>query len=406
MDQWLEWERPWLLLLFLPLLLGWWWSRSHFFFKKSHAYLAHAPMNGNTRLHFMMRWFRFQYPHLLRLIVCCCLIAAMVDVTRGYGVVEEKHGTHRIFLILDSSSSMYGFQQVITPSITCTTTAKFFPRIHGACRALYKMVDEVERFAMTKENADDLIGLIQFAFHSYVVAYPTNDYEGLRKRINDLEHYLESILGKSTYMHLAIWDAYLMALERNMQKDSGFTYLSGEEVRNLAIALAPGDSALSPFVVSDGLRAKLEFIRIEMRDTVFIVITDAVVNYLTRFVEEGTPYSIRRQMQFGELLQTPFFYLSTDEFYPELKDLAQRTGWGEQDGPGRGDFLMVKSENDYAQMSALMSRILRERFSMKIQHSIVQRESYAEWFTGVALFFFLLSIWWKKSFGRSLTDIE
>ena len=110
--------------------------------------------------------------------------------------------------------------------------------------------------------------------------------------------------------------------------------------------------------------------------------------------------------QLAELLETPFFYLSTDEFYPELKRLARHTGSGPPDGPNRGDFFMVKKDGDYAQMSELVSAILKARFSQKITVNVIRRESYAEVCVGIALVLFIVSLWWNKTFARSLTDTE
>lgn len=403
---WLVWENPWWLLLILPLMLGWWFRRESYYFKKPYAYLTPILFPIRARMRTGKQRLRFDTPKVLRLAIMFLLIAALGDVTRTYEFVEGKTRVHRIFLILDSSSSMYGFSQNRFQSITCATTAKFFPRIHGACRALYRVIDEVERFTTSKGGGtQDMIGLVQFAGYSYVISYPTNDYEGFRRRVDDVELYLAKILGISTNMHLAIWDAYLMAFERNMAKNSNFTYLNGQDIRSLAMALIPGEKS-SPLVLSDELREKLIRMRQELRDTTFIVITDALVNFLQGPLEHGSPYSIRREMQLGAFLETPFFYLSTDEFYPELKRLARLTGWGEPSAASRGDFLMVKKEGDYAQMSELVATILKGRFSERVSSRATRRESYAEWFLVVALFFLLLSIGWKKSIARSLTDTE
>ena len=403
-NQWLGLQNPWWLLLILPLMLGWWFSREPYYFRKSFAYLTPISLAIRVRIH--AEKFRFDVPKALRLIVMFLFIAALADITRTYEFVEGKAGVHRIFLVFDSSSSTYGFSQNRFRSITCSTTAKFFPRLHGACRAVYRVIDEVERFAISKgRGAQDVIGLVQFANYSYVISYPTNDYEGFRKRVDDMELYLAKILGTSTNMHLAIWDAYLMALERNMAKNSNFTYLSGQDIRSLAIALAPGEKS-SRLTLPDGLREKLAAMRQELRDTTFIVITDALVNFLQGPLEHGSPYSIRRQMQLAEFLETPFFYLSTDEFYPELKRLARLTGHGEPDAASRGDFLMVKKEGDYAQMSELVSAVLKGRFSERVLVRATRRESYGQWCVLAALFFLFLSIGWKKSGARSLTDKE
>ena len=401
-----EWQNPLCLLLIIPLLIGWWWMRRPHYVQKAHTHLAPLCLEMNTGMRRFMRAIRFESPNFFRFLVVLLLMMAMVDVTRTYELVQDQAGTHRIFLIWDSSSSTYGFRQSLFPSITCSTTGKFFPRIHGICRAAYRVIDEVEHFAMAKaQTSQDLLALVQFASHSYVISYPTNDYMGFRKRIDDMELYLQGILGIGTDMHLAIWDSYLMAFERNIEKKSGFTYLSGQDIRSLAMALAPGDTS-SRLALPHDLREKLERVREELRDTVFIVLTDAVVQFLASRVEQGLPYSIRRQMQLAEFLHVPFFYLSTDEFYPELKRLAQLTGSGPPNGPNRGDFLMVKKDGDYAQMSEIVSTILKTRFSQKMAVNVIRRESYAEWCVAAALFLFVMSLWWNKHIARSLTDRE
>ena len=404
-DSWvtLDLQNPLCLLLIIPLFVGWWWAKLRYHVKKVHGYLS-LSLEMDTRGKRIARAMRNKMPRFLRLLVMILLIMAMADVTRTYELVTDNAEAHRVFIIWDSSSSTYGFNQNRFASITCSTTGKFFPRINGICRAGYRVIDEVERFKGS--GSQHLLALVQFASHSYVISYPTNDYVSFRKRIDDMELYLQGVLGIGTDMHLAIWDSYLMAFERNTDKKSGFTYVSGQDIRNLAVALAPGSDRSSPFVLPNDLREKLERVRQEMRDTVFIVLTDAVVSFLTPRVEFGAPYSIRREMQLAEFLETPFFYLSTDEFYPELKHLARRTGSGPLDGPNRGDFIMVKKDGDYEQMSELVSAILKARFSQKIAINVLRRESYAEWCVALALFFFITSLWWNKSFARSLTDAE
>ena len=374
-----EWQHPLLLLLIIPLVAGWWWAKRSHHIKKVHGHLTPLSIEATGRQQFAAA-IRNKTPMFLRVLVALLLIVALVDVTRIYEWAEDKAQTHRIFLIWDSSSSTWGFNQDRFSSITCSTTGKFFPRIHGICRAAYRVIDEVERFGAAKEQgAQDLVALVQFATYSFVISYPTNDYASFRRRIDDMELYSRGILGINTEMHLAIWDSYLMALERNTDKKSGFTYLNGQDIRSIAVALAPGKDSASRFTLPNDLREKLERIREEFRDTVFIIFTDAVVSFLSSRVESGSPYSIRREMQLAEFLQVPFFYLSTDEFYPELKRLARLTGSGTADSGSRGDFLMVKKDSDYTQMSELVSAILKARFSQKKTIHTLRRESYAEW---------------------------
>jgi len=124
-----------------------------------------------------------------------------------------------------------------------------------------------------------------------------------------------------------IWNMYLMALDRNFKNEPGFVFLSENDKEWIARALNPA-SADSPSILSDELRNKLMRIREELRDTVFIVFTDAVVQYLTIQMyseQHGFPFSIERELKLAELLELPVFFISTDEFYPELKELARYT---------------------------------------------------------------------------------
>jgi len=333
------------------------------------------------------------------------MVFLMVDITRAYVVVTDQRARHRIFVLIDSSSSMYGFFTALK-SITCKTNGQFFPRISGVCRALYQLIDTLERAGAGKEaEAKDLIAVGQFAEHSYVVSYLTDDYRRLRERIDRLEFQSYLILGSATNMHLAIWDMYLMALERNRDPSSGYTYLSDEELRKIALALAPGPRG-SPLVFPETLVEKLKKIREELRDTTFLVTTDAVMQYLESRVEGGNPQSIRRQMQLGEYLETPWYFLSSDEFYPELARLARLTGYGLAGGNNHGDFLMVKREGDFAQMQDLVAQILQSRLGRTVPVKSERRESWAVPLAIAILTLLAMSVVWNKWFSRSLTTSE
>lgn len=405
--EWLEWQNPWWFLLLVPLIFGLFLRTSIYHLKKAHEHLALFFSRGiRQRLKRLGGRINHRIVLVCRLIALVMLVFVLVDITRAYVVTTEEMVRHRIFVLIDSSSSMYGFYQTSFSSITCKTNGRFFPRIHGVCRSLYRLLDEVERSAALKgPDSKDQIAIGQFATESYVVSYLTDDYERLRERVDRLEFYSANILGVATNMHLAIWDMYLMAFERNRDRNSHYTYLSDEDLRKLAAALAPGPPG-SALALPEELKIKLEKVKRELRDTTFIVITDAVMSYLTSRVEWGTPQSIRRQMQLGEYLEVPWYFLSTDEFYPELARLARLTGYGPIGSKNRGDFLMVKQEGDFAEMQALMSRILQSRLDATVKTTVERRESWAPTFAIVALTLLAFSVVWKKTFSRSLTESE
>jgi len=102
----------------------------------------------------------------------------------------------------------------------------------------------------------------------------------------------------------------------------------------------------------------------------------------------------------------PVFFISTDEFYPELKELARRTGYGSVDAGTRGDFLVAKPEGDFINLQDLMSVILKYRFALTTPIEVVYRESYAEVLVMLALTLIATSVIWKKTFPGSLTELE
>lgn len=403
---WLELQNPLWILLLIPIVLGLFWRLRVYMVKKAHAHLAPLFAKGALRIRRIARSINYGVAPACRFTAPVLLALVLADITRAYVFTADKQTAHRILVLVDSSSSMYGFIQSGFKSITCKTNGDFFPRIRGACQALYQLLEELKKSSIAKgPAAKDLVAVGQFATQSYVVSYPTDDYSRLRERIDRLEFYSDAILGIGTNMHLAIWDMYLMALDRNRDRRSGRTYLSDDELRKIGLSLAPGprDSAL---VFPLKLQKKLEKIREELRDTTFIVITDALMRYLVYRVEWEGPQSIRRQMQFGEYLQTPWYFLSTDEFYPELARIARLTGYGPAGGKNRGNFLMVKRESDFAHMRELMSHILQSRLGTAVPVKVERRESWAGPFAFAILILLSISVLWNKLFSRSLTTSE
>ena len=393
------WQQPYWLLLLIPLFVGLFFRSRTYYLQKTHDYLN--AYQGERR--FWIR-LRFSLPFLCVFVAMILLVIALGDVTKGYVFVEEKARTHRIFVWVDSSSSMYGFSTSL-PSITCENNAELFPRIHGACRAVSRLITDVERFSLKKEQGkgEDLIGIGQFATHSYVIAYPSQDYTRLKGKVRHMQFLSKGILGIYTNIHLAMWDLYLMALDRNLHNNNGMTHLDGKELRLLAKSLEPG-SISSAYIFPQELRSKFSLIKEELKDTIFVVITDALAAQVD-LVMNKPPYSLKKEMQLAAFLELPVFYLSVDEYHLELKRLARLTGFGPADGKYRGDFLIVRRERDFVQIEDMIGHILEARFAMTISDSVDRRESYSELCVKVALILFGLGLFLQKTVARSLTDI-
>lgn len=406
----LEFQNPvWLLLLAL-VGIGFLGGAGAYYIKK--AFPPDTPLFMSVRERMGLaasRWFH-KIPKLLRCAALLILVFALTDVTRSYVTSVQRAKKQRIINTLDTSGSMWDWP---TPpgysSINCNRNDRPFKRIYGACRAMHRMVDEVEIVAKSTSDSEHLIGIIQFAVTSAVISYPTNNYAGLREKIDAIEFYTDSHgLGLGTGMSGAIWNMFLMALDRNFKNESGFTFLDGKDMDELARILNPA-SIGSPIAPSDALRDKLVRIREEIKDTVFIMLTDAVVQYLApQMYSEyyGVPFSLERELKLAEFLELPVFFISTDEFYPYLKVLAMRTGYGPEGSGTRGDFLMARQEDDFANMQDLMSTILKHRFSQTVPIEVRQRESYSEFLVFLALTFIAASVVWKKLLTRSLTELE
>lgn len=393
------WQEPYWLLLLIPLFLGLFFRCRRYYLQKTHDYLK--TYQGERKLFTRVR---FSLPLLCVFLAMILIVFALADVTKGYVFVEEKARMHRILVWVDSSSSMYGFTTPLS-SITCRNNAELFPRIYATCRAISRLIDDVERFSLKKEQdkGGDLIGIGQFATYSYVVAYPSQDYSRLRGKVQQMDFLSRGILGIYTNIHLAMWDLYLMALDRNLRSDNSMTHLNGKELRLLAKSLEPG-SASSAYAPPQELLKKFSLIKEELRDTIFIVITDALVTQMD-LVMNKLPYSLKKEMQLAALLELPVLYLSVDEYHPELKRLARLTGFGPADGPQRGDFFVVRREHDFVHIEELVERIIGARFTMTVSHSVERRESYGELCVQAALIFCGLGLLLQKTVARSLTDI-
>lgn len=392
-------QQPYWLLLLIPLPLGLFFRSRPYYVQKTHDYLN--VCQGEKK--FLTR-VRFSLPLSCIFFAMILIVAALGDATKRYVMIEESARIHRIFVWVDSSSSMYGFRTTL-PSITCEKNAEFFPRIHGACRAMFRLIADVEQFSLKKEHAmgEHLIGIGQFARDSYVIAYPSQDYSRLREKVRNMQFLSGGVLGINTNIHLAMWDLYLMALDRNLRNNNGATHLSGKELRLLAKSLEPEGIHIS-YTPPQELAQKLSLIKEELRDTVLIFITDALVGQMDG-VMNVPPYSLKKQMQLAAFLELPVFYLSVEDYHSELKRLARLTGFGPADGGNHGDFLIVRRDRDFAHIEELVGRILEARFNMTVTRPVERRESYGELCVLLGLIFFVLGLVLRHTIARSLTDI-
>lgn len=395
-------EHPWWLLLLAPLLIGIFTRTSKTYFSKAHSHIAPVSLNGHPRIYRAWQVISYALPKWIKVFVLILMIAALADVTRGYTVVVGQKIFQRFIIGVDATSSMYGFFAPYS-SITCKQNGIFFPRIKGSCRALRRVVDDVEKETKGEIRPRVLLGLIQWAYSSAVVSYPTSDYVRFREKIENLE-FMSHGLGVSTLMHNALWNMFLMAFDRNMKKDSGYTHLTGLDIQIIYASLAPGPPG-SPLYLPKDILEKVAKIKLEMRDTIFIMPTDAVVYYLKDRMDGQHP-SIRRVLQLAEIFEIPVQFLSTDEDYPELKLLARRTGFGPPGGPQRGDFRVVRKEGDVYLIDEMLSGILESRFGLTVPTFETHRESYADLMLEISLTLLTFGVLWKKILARSLTDAE
>ncbi|MDO8561032.1 MAG: hypothetical protein Q7R91_02355 [bacterium] len=393
---------PWWLLLLIPIVIGVFTRIPSTYISKAHSHIAPFFLIAGTRWGRALRYIVHTLPSFVSVLVLILIVVALVDVTRGYVVVVGQKISQRLIVALDVSSSMYGFSTNL-PTVTCRKNSMLFPRIHGSCRALYRVVDDIEKETKDELRPRILIGLMQWAYRSAVVSYPTSDYKRYREKIDMLE-FRSHNLGASTGMHGALWDMFLMSLDRNMKKNSGFMHFSGKDMQVIYASLAPGPKESSLYLPKD-IMQKVAKVKEEMRDTVFIIPTDAVVSYLESRMDGQHP-SIRRLLQLAEIFEIPVYFISTDEDYPELKRLARRTGFGPAGGLQRGDFKIVRKEGDAYLIDEVMSGVLKSRFGLTVPTYETRRESYADLALELALTFALFGVLWKKLVVRSLTDRE
>lgn len=367
------------------------------------------------------------------------LVAALADITRGYAVVEEYLALNRIFVAIDNSSSMYDFKSNLTTEIHCAdkNLREIYPRIFGACRALHRLVDETEKHANRKRDSEmDRIAFIRFALYSFGQVPPTSDYAHLRRSIEGMNWRVREALGIQTEIHLALWDMYRLALERNRRKESGLAPVSFDDMMALARALAPempkvsynpGDPGTTSVSPSPPQRPDASFslphrwrdttgsdgtpvpglatrIKEEFRDTVFIFITDAAMGQLEKAIN-ASPVSLRKMLDLASIIELPVYFVSTDEPNAVYKRMARKTGFTLDGKDYHGDFLVANRDEGYANLEALIADILEVRFGRTVKVQTERRVSYAGPLALASLTFFVLGVFFRQTVSRSLTDI-
>ncbi len=415
-------DMRWALLLVL-LVLGVFFLRgySDSYIRKTYARVA----QGSAKIRL-----RGALPNCFAFIGLIVTIAALMDFTRGYASIEELLAVNRFFVAADNSSSMYYFEYVTSerynfkPEIYCTdkNLRDIYPRIYGACRALHRLIDATE--AHTGRAGDiekDRINILRFALYSYNLVPLTDDYARLRRSVNELDwrgqlNLVTSKRGKQdiyTEIHLALWDLYRLALERNLSHDAGFVPLSSEDRSILFRAFEPeGDdtpfslpSRFKDTVDGDGrtVAGIVTRLKEELRDTVFIFITDASSGQLEQRIN-FKPVSLKKMLEFAALIELPVYFVSTDEANDVYKRMARKTGFTLDGTDYHGDFFVANRDEGYAHLETLVGDILKVRFGRTIPKTTERRISYAAPLSFLALTCFVLAIFFRETWSRSLTN--
>ncbi len=390
----------------IPVFIG-------IFLKRKGGYMYKESISVSQRG--ARNLFRTCLPLFFATLTLVFIVLALTDVTRKYSVEEETLSVNRIFVAIDNSSSMYDFSGNTPIYCTDKNLDITFPRIYGACRALYRLIDETQAFSQKKGiGEEDKIAILRFALYSFGQIPPTSDYERLRVTIDKMNWRLRSTLGIFTEIHLALWDMYLMAIERNRVRDGESVYFSKKDIEALYYALAPEEgvetiSLPNNFMGSvnkegEYIPGKIDLLREELKDTVFIIITDAYPGQLDSRLNKE-PVSLIKMLSFAKILHLPVYFISTDNPHLVYKRLARETGFGPVGSPNRGDFLVVKKDDSFKRIEELMANILAARFGRKFSTFIERRESYTPLFSILALTFFLFWVLSKETIRRSLTDV-
>ena len=347
--------------------------------------------------------FRIFLPRLCFFLGIAAAMGALADITRTYVVVSDKYATNRLYIDIDNSSSMYNFKGSSEPIRCIDKGLKHdFPRIFAACRAIFYIVDAIEAYAKKKgEGSQDQIGLLRFGLHSFVEIYGTTDYERVRKRTREL-NWRDPRTDIYTEIHLALWDLFQVALQRNFRGEKGMVALDEEDRLILARSLYPEGQNIR-YKVPRKLQQKFEAMRVDLRDTAFIFITDAHEGQFDQRLDKA-PLSLVKMMQLAEFLELPVYVISINADHEVVRKLAQRTGFGPLGGDSRGAFHLIKGEKNFEDIDLIVEKILKTRFRVVSTSNQLRRESYTTHLTVLAtcLVFFglVLSL---SPFGREIT---
>lgn len=344
---------------------------------------------------------RVTIPRLFFFLCAACSVFALADITRTYTVHEDKYAVNRLYITLDNSSSMYNFSN--GPPIYCTGTKlkREYPRIFNACRAVFKIVDAIEAYVAKKnDGSQDKIGLLRFGLNSFVEMRGSNDYERVRKLVREL-NWRDPRTGIYTEYHLALWDMYQIALQKNFRLADGVVPLDERDRRTLALSLYPENENVR-YRVPHALKEKLEKVRADLKDAAFIIITDAQEGQFGARLNK-TPVSLIKMMQLAEFVELPIYIISIHADHEIVRKLVEKTGSGPLGGPDRGAFYLLKGEENFEDMDAIVEKILNTRFRVVSTNKRLERESYTPLFAGISLLFLTLgSVLLLSRLGRTI----
>ena len=390
------------LLFFIPLLIG------GLGMSRSRAITKAWDENGKVSLRSR---FRVLLPRFCLIIGLAFVVFALADVTRRYVVVENQHAVNRLYISLDNSGSMWNwfdYRERNGIPIYCTDRdlKHKYPRIGNACRAVARIVDATEEYAKKKpeEARKDTIGLLRWGLYSFVEIYGTSDYDRVRRVMEKL-NWRDERTGIFTEIHLALWDMFQVALQRNYRSADGVTFLDEKDRQTLIRSLYPEglDVRYHPPRL---LESKLIALRKDLRDTAFIIISDAQEGQFEQRLDK-TPVSLVKMMQLAEFLEMPVYVISIWADNEVVRKLAGKTGHGPMGSKDRGQFFLLKGEKNFAHMDQIVNEILDSRFRVIATEKGWRRESFTAHFSGIAVLLICLGMFLSLSrLGRTLTGNE
>ena len=357
---------------------------------------------------------------------------ALADVTRQYSVQVVERTISRLFATLDNSGSMHGFwsypHSVIEnpwpiycsnanvahskdarPDINLDIDIELehaLPRVYGSCRMVFRMIDAVERDAVRSKSArKDILGIFRFAQNSYVVTHGTTDYARVRRLMRTL-NWRDPRTGISTMYHIALWDMFQVALQRNFcagsgtcQTEDGIVPLDARDRELIARSLWP-ESIDVPWTPPPEVLEKLEALRANLSDTALVVITDADKRWFDSALNVA-PVSLVKMLSMAEFLEVPVYFISMVDDHELVRPLTERTGRGPMGSPDRGAFFLLTGERDFADMDAVVDNIVSRRFRLVSTKTELRRETYTPFFGLLAAIFLMAGtlVAWSR-FGR------